>query len=148
MQALIFPPEFRTFYDLGLRKLLAPLFLALFSPFSAELVTNIHPLPISGCQKQCSWVHIASTCCLCDCAGYSFILIFEFGACEFKVEKLNSYLHYSKFFSPVVQFSSSTLFFTDNSVLCLLRVTMHMSFFVWRMFHFILFLLLSNNSKQ
>ena len=139
MQALIFPPEFRTFYDLGLRKLLAPLFLALFSPFSAELVTNIHPLPISGCQKQCSWVHIASTCCLCDCAGYSFILIFEFGACEFKVEKLNSYLHYSKFFPPLVQLSSSTLFFTDNSVLCPLRVTMHYEFFCLKNVSFYIF---------
>ena len=115
MQVLIFSAKVIALYDSGLRIVLAPLFLASFSPFS-ELVSNIHLS--SGCQMRYTCVNNASICCPWNCAGYSPIFIFKLGACTFKVENLNFYLHFSKFFSPVIYFLSLAWFFTDDCAPC------------------------------
>ena len=117
MQELIFSTEFRTFYDLRVRAMLIRLFLALFSPFSAVLGTSIHPFPISDCRKMIfsrktsfSCVYNASMCYLSDLSGSSLVFAFKLWACTVKVENLNSYLHFSRFFWPVVYFLSSVWF--------------------------------------
>ena len=53
-------------------------------------------------------------CCLSDFVGPSSSFVFELEACTFKLEHLNSYLHFSKNLRPVVHFSSSDWFFADE----------------------------------
>ena len=82
IRGLVFSTEFRTLYDLRLRTVLTRLFSDLFSPFSAVLVGNIHPIPFSGCRilisswkKRFSCVYNASMCYLSDFSGSSSIFL-------------------------------------------------------------------------